>query len=155
MKASTAVLVVAAVGAIGIYQRARHGKQALTLQAAALHQALCRDAAASPALYADQEQGDNPEVTKESRMAHANAWVSLLSARFRAGLLDQPALRRQALALMRLDSVRDYWTEHGGHREDDANDFVDETFNEVMEGAYLVRIHRDSAPRTSALVGSE
>ncbi|CAL9668860.1 DUF6082 family protein [Streptomyces sp. ICN988] len=133
-----AVLVVAAVGIVRILQAERHCLRRLTLQAAAMHQSWLSDIAENEKLRAAwSPPGDNWPSDTYSMLVHCNRQVSLLSAKFRAGLLDRRTLRVQARWLMEREIGRTYWREFGTFRTQEAKDRVDRAFNRILDDEYM------------------
>ncbi|CAM5475480.1 MULTISPECIES: DUF6082 family protein [Streptomyces] len=144
MRASSAILVAAAVGTLRLLQAERHSKRQLALKAAELHQAYCRDTAADQALSGEWADAD---VTAEqaAKYIHANRLLSFLSVKYRVGLLNDHTLRVQARSAMARDSIREYWGKFGSFREMEAKDRTDRKFNEIMSGEFHLIESRETA----------
>ncbi|MET9987171.1 DUF6082 family protein [Streptomyces rochei] len=147
-KTSCAVLVSAAVG-IGVarlLQAERYHQRNLTLQAAEIHQAWLSDIASDETLRtAWAPPGKTLSSDDYALLVHCNRQVSLLSAKFRAGLLDRHTLRVQARWLMEREIGRTYWREFGAFREAEAKDRRDRAFNRVMADEYVAVAPSDTA----------
>ncbi|MEU6475322.1 DUF6082 family protein [Streptomyces sp. NPDC047017] len=134
IRTSTAILVVAAIGAVRIVQAERQARRQLVLHAAELHQAYCRDTAADHLSSGEWGEGLSPE--EAAQHIHANRLISFLSAKYRVGLLKDDDLRVQAHASMKRPSVRSYWEQNGSFRQEGAKDRIDRRFNEIMYGVF-------------------
>ncbi|MFJ4623655.1 DUF6082 family protein [Streptomyces sp. NPDC088812] len=148
-KTSSAVLAAAAVGVgvMRVLQVERYHRRKLALQAAEMHQAWLSDVASNETLRAAwAPPGEKLTSDDYALLVHCNRQVSLLSAKFRAGLLDRHALRVQARWLMEREIGRTYWREFSSFREQEAQDRVDRLFNQVLADEYIAF----SAPDTVA-----
>ncbi|MEU0027435.1 DUF6082 family protein [Streptomyces sp. NPDC006335] len=139
-KTSSAVLAATAVG-IGlarVLQVERYHRRKLALHAAEMHQAWLSDVASEPALRAAwATQGESLSSDDYALLVQCNRQVSLLSAKFRAGLLNRHTLRIQARWLMKREIGRTYWREFGAFREQEAQDRVDRVFNRILADEYV------------------
>ncbi|MER5582328.1 DUF6082 family protein [Streptomyces asoensis] len=139
-KTSSAVLVAAAFGieVARILQAERYHRRKLALHAAEMHQAWLSDVASDETLRAAWAlPGKEASSDDYALLVHCNRQVSLLSAKFRAGLLDRQALRVQARWLMEREIGRTYWRRLGGFREQEAQDRADRVFNHILADEYV------------------
>ncbi|MEU3901801.1 DUF6082 family protein [Streptomyces sp. NPDC045251] len=137
-KTSYAVLAVAAVGVVQILQAERYHRRKLALHATEMHQAWLSEIASNDELRAAWWAPDTDASSSGNYalLVQANRQVCLLSAKFRAGLLDRRTLRVQAKWLMERELGRTYWREFGAFRESEAKDRVDRAFNRVLADEY-------------------
>ncbi|MBO3681713.1 DUF6082 family protein [Streptomyces sp. NEAU-YJ-81] len=132
MKTSYVVLAIAAVGIARLVQSERQARQRLALHAEEIHQELISDAVSNPELRVMwTAPGELPDE-EYREILHCNRLISLLSVKFRAGLLDRASLRVQARWLMAREVGRTYWATLGSFREEEAVDRIDRTFNAIM-----------------------
>jgi hypothetical protein len=138
-KTSCAVLAVAAVGVVQILQAERYHRRKLALHATEMHQAWLSEIASNEELRAAWWEPDKDASSSGNYalLVQANRQVCLLSAKFRAGLLDRRTLRVQAKWLMERELGRTYWREFGAFRESEAKDRVDRVFNQILADEYL------------------
>ncbi|WP_225637455.1 DUF6082 family protein [Streptomyces solaniscabiei] len=138
-KTSCAVLAVAAVGVVQILQAGRYQRRKLALHATEMHQAWLSEIASNEELRAAWWAPDKDASSSRNYalLVQANRQVCLLSAKFRAGLLDRRTLRVQAKWLMERELGRTYWREFGAFRESEAKDRVDRVFNQILADEYL------------------
>ncbi|WP_413812760.1 DUF6082 family protein [Streptomyces sp. OE57] len=132
MKTSYVVLTAAAVGIARLVQSERQNRQRLALHAEEIHQELISDALSDPELRVMwTAPGELPDE-EYREILHCNRLISLLSVKFRAGLLDGASLRVQARWVMARQAGRTYWATLGGFREEEAADRVDRAFNAIL-----------------------
>ncbi|MEV6404097.1 DUF6082 family protein [Streptomyces bobili] len=146
-KTSRAVLVTAAVGigVVRILQAERYHRRRLTLHAAQMHQALLSEVASDEALRAAWvTPGEKLSSDDYALLVHCNRQVSLLSAKFRVGLLNRNTLRVQARWLMERKIGRAFWREFGAFREQEAKDRVDRVFNQILGDEYVAFSEADA-----------
>ncbi|MFF0591468.1 DUF6082 family protein [Streptomyces sp. NPDC003781] len=140
-----AVFAVVAIGIARILQAERHCLRTLALHGAAMHQAWLSEIAENEKLRAVwAPPGDKLTSDAYSMLVHCNRQVSLLSAKFRAGLLDRRTLRVQARWLMEREIGRTYWHEFGPFRTQEAKDRVDRTFNRIFDDEYMAVSNSDT-----------
>jgi uncharacterized protein with PIN domain len=145
----TAHVVLAAttlgIGVVQILQAERYYRRRLALHAAEMHQALLAEIASDEELQAAWAAPDEqPPASDYARLVHCNRQVSLLSAKFRAGLLDRHTLRVQAQWLMRREIGRTYWRQSGAFRETEARDRTDRVFNAILDDEYTAAAEPDT-----------
>ncbi|NEC73910.1 hypothetical protein G3I25_20425 [Streptomyces rochei] len=121
-----------------ILQAERYHRRKLALHATEMHQAWLSEIASNEELRAAWWAPDTDASSsgKYALLVQANRQVCLLSAKFRAGLLDRRTLRVQAKWLMERELGRAYWAEFGAFRESEAKDRVDRAFNRVLADEY-------------------
>ncbi|MFF8880736.1 DUF6082 family protein [Streptomyces flaveolus] len=135
---SRAVLVVAMVGVVRILQAERYYRRKLPLQAAEMHQGWLSEIASDEKLQAVwAPPGDKLSSDDYTMLVHCDRQVSLLSAKFRAGMLGRHTLRVQARWLMEREVGRVYWRESGAFREQEARDRTDRVFNQILADEYM------------------
>jgi hypothetical protein len=146
-KTSSVALVAAAIGiGVRILQAERHNQRKLTLLAAEMHQAWLSEVASSETLRtAWAHPGQNLSSDDYAMLVHCNRQISLLSAKFRAGLLDRHTLRVQARWLMEREIGRNYWHEFGAFRQQEAKDRADRVFNQILDDEYMALSGSDAA----------
>ncbi|MFF7452190.1 MULTISPECIES: DUF6082 family protein [unclassified Streptomyces] len=146
-KTARAALFTAAVGigVLQLVQAGRHNRWKLTLQAAEMHQAWLSDLASNePLREAWSPPGERLSSGDYALLVHCNRQVSLLSVKFRTGLLDRHTLRVQARWLMEREIGRTYWRECGAFREQEAKDRLDRVFNRILADEYVALSDADA-----------
>lgn len=126
------------IGVVRIMQAERYYRRNLTLHATEMHQAWLSEVASNEALRAVwTAPGAELPSDEYANLVHCNRQVSLLSAKFRVGLLDRRTLRVQAQWLMNREVGRTYWREFGSFRELEAQDRLDRAFNRILADEYV------------------
>ncbi|NDZ77001.1 spore associated protein, SapC [Streptomyces sp. SID10853] len=137
MKTSHAVLAATGAAAVGLVMCERHHRQRLALHAAEIHQTWITELITNAELRAVWTPSGGG-VTDEEHL-HAivvNRMISMLSVRYRVGLLTKRALRIQAERLMDAEVGRQYWKRYGSTREAEAPDRIDRQVLDVLADAY-------------------
>ncbi|WP_326682029.1 DUF6082 family protein [Streptomyces sp. NBC_01237] len=144
MKTSHSVLVAAVVGTAGLVLSERQNRRRLALQAAEMHQTWIAELAGNPELRAvwAPPGGELPDE-EHKNLLHANRLISLLAAKFRAGLFDRHSMRVQAQWLMEREIARIYWRTLGSLREGEAIDRTDRMFNAILSAEYTAAVGKD------------
>ncbi|WP_371792280.1 DUF6082 family protein [Streptomyces sp. NBC_01471] len=137
MKTSHAVLAAAGVAAAGLVLSERQHRQRLALHAAEIHQVWLTGVVTNPELRAVwTPPGGGLSDEEHLRAIVVNRMISMLSVRYRVGLITKRALRIQAQRLMDNEVGRQYWNQYGSTREAEAADRIGRQVFEVLADAY-------------------
>ncbi|MFE6459235.1 DUF6082 family protein [Streptomyces cinereoruber] len=153
MKLSSAVLVLAAVGAaVGVASNVlakRRHRERLDFGGVELHQRLREGVAGDERKLALWDlDGLGPE--RVFRNVSVNQQLCLIQWRWRVRLLDEKALVVQIRHLLKREGVREYWALHRTFRTDEATNRRDRTFLRLFDEEYERVVRQDRSKPASA-----